>query len=89
MVVVLQLRINDTVVMANGPTILAKVRGLLERRAPQRLCDDCIAEELDLSWPSRANRATRELSQRDGFERCAATCAVCDCRRTVIGKVAD
>lgn len=75
--------------MADEPTILGKVIALLEGRAPQRFCDDCIAEALDLSRPSRANRAARELSQRDGFERSRQPCGICGSKRIVIGQIAN
>jgi hypothetical protein len=80
---------DDAGVMADGPAILARVWELLERQSPQCLCDDCITETLDLSWPSRANRAARELSQRDSFERLSGTCAVCGRHRVVIARVAN
>ena len=39
-------------------TALEDVRGFIERAAPNGMCDDCIAEGLDLSIRRHANHKT-------------------------------
>lgn len=60
-----------------------KVRGLIERLAGEPVCDECVAEKLDLSWTSQANLATRELAGTNGFERRIAMCSLCGAERKV------
>lgn len=57
--------------------MLDKVRGLIERLAPEPICDDCIAEKLTLGWSSQANVAARELAGTQGFERRSDMCVLC------------
>jgi len=66
---------------------LARVRGLIERLAPQPICDDCIAEKLDLAWTSQANQAAREMAGGEGFERRSDICSICCAPRVVTRKV--
>lgn len=65
-------------------TVLDQVRGLIERLAPEAICDDCITERLDLSVRQHANHKTRELAGMDGFERELAACAICGTAKKVI-----
>lgn len=58
-------------------TVLDQVRKLIERLAPEAICDDCIAERLGLSVRQHANHAARELAGSDGFERGKDDCAIC------------
>lgn len=64
-------------------TVLARVRGLIERLAPEPVCDACVAEKLGLGWTSQANIAARELAGIDGFERRSDVCALCGGERAV------
>lgn len=68
-------------------TVLDQVRALIERLAPEPVCDDCIAEKLSLSWSSQANLATRELAGAREFERRNDVCALCGGTRKVIRRV--
>jgi hypothetical protein len=63
--------------MQGTPTILERVRSLIERLAPAPICDECIAEKLSLSWKSQANQAARELIGSDHFERRSDICTIC------------
>lgn len=56
---------------------LDDVRKLIVRLAPDPACDDCIAERLRLPTRHNANRASRELAGRDGFERRRDLCSLC------------
>jgi hypothetical protein len=70
------------------PTVLDKVRALIERLAPEVICDECIARTLELGWVSHANVATRELAGSNGFARRQHMCSMCGAVRTVTGKQA-
>lgn len=67
--------------------ILDRVRGFVERLTPESVCDDCIADRLDLSSSGRANLAARELAGASGFERRTAACTLCGITRTVTRRV--
>ncbi len=71
--------------MQGEVTILLRVRGLIERLAPEPICDGCIAEKLNLT-PGQANQTARELVGGDGFERQSDICAICGASRTVTRK---
>jgi hypothetical protein len=73
--------------MQGQSTILERVRGLIERLAPEPICDECIAEKLELAWTSQANQAARELVG-GGFERRSDICAICGGPRAVTRKTA-
>jgi hypothetical protein len=64
-------------------TILERVRGLIERLAPEPVCDDCIATRLDLT-PEQANPLMQELAGAPGFVREIGPCALCSETRKVI-----
>jgi len=64
--------------------VIEKVRGLIERLAGEPVCDECVAEKLDLSWTSQANLATRELAGTREFERRIDVCSLCGAERKVI-----
>ena len=70
--------------MGGQMTVLEQVRKLIERLAPDPICDDCIAERLGLSVWQHANHKTRELAGRDGFERTKDACAICGSEKLVI-----
>jgi hypothetical protein len=69
-------------------TVLDRVRGLIERLAPEPACDDCIARKLELPQSSQANLAVRELAGSEGFERRIDKCALCGTDRTVTRRAA-
>jgi len=73
--------------MKGEATVLERVRGLIERLAPQPICDECVAEKLDLPWMAQANQAARELAG-DGFERRSDICTICGGPRVVTRKAA-
>lgn len=66
-------------------TVLDRVSSLLRQRSPHPLCDDCIAELLELSVRQHANHKTRELAKLKGFRRVRGTCQVCKNAKLVIG----
>jgi hypothetical protein len=65
-------------------TVLEDVRRLIERLSPEPVCDDCIAERLDLSVRQHANHKTRELAGAGGFERSKDACTLCGAVKLVI-----
>lgn len=54
------------------------VRKLIERLRPSPVCDDCIAERLNLTDRQAASIAAGELAGTSQFERRRDTCALCD-----------
>jgi hypothetical protein len=68
-------------------TVLADVRSLIQRLAPEAICDDCIADRLNLSVRQHANHKTRELAGAQGFRRRKDICALCGGEKLVIAKV--
>ena len=67
-------------------TALDQVRALIERLAPKAICDDCIAERLDLGVRQHANHKTRELAGSHGFVRDKSTCSMCGSIKLAISK---
>ncbi|WEK43269.1 MAG: hypothetical protein P0Y64_18440 [Candidatus Sphingomonas colombiensis] len=65
-------------------TVLERVRGLIERLAPEPICDDCITEKLELTHRQHANHRSRELAGTPGFERRKDACALCGITKIVI-----
>lgn len=58
-------------------TVLDDVRALITRLSPSPICDDCVAEKLNLSVRQHANHKTRELAGSNGFERRRDICSLC------------
>ncbi|PKQ07055.1 MAG: hypothetical protein CVT72_04545 [Alphaproteobacteria bacterium HGW-Alphaproteobacteria-11] len=58
-------------------TVLEQVQGFLTKRAPQAVCDDCIADRLALSVRQHANHKTRELAKYAEYERHKDKCGMC------------
>jgi uncharacterized protein YaaQ len=65
-------------------TVLDDVRALISRLAPQSVCDDCIADRLQLSVRQHANHKTRELAGTGGFQRSKGSCSLCGSEKLVI-----
>ncbi len=65
-------------------TVLDRVRALIERLAPEPVCDDCITQKLDLTGRQHANHKTRELAGSHGFKRRKANCILCGAEKLVI-----
>jgi SpoU rRNA methylase family enzyme len=58
-------------------TVLDTVRDLVEAVSPSCICDDCIAQKLELSVRQHANHKTRELAEFSGFSRAKQRCSFC------------
>jgi hypothetical protein len=67
-------------------TVLDKVRAFVVRLAPAAVCDDCIAERLELSVRQHANHKTRELAGSQGFVRAKGPCSLCGSDKLVISR---
>ena len=65
-------------------TVLERVREFLIKNSPMAICDDCIAEKLDLSIRQHANHKTRELASMPKFDRHEDTCGICGSAKKVI-----
>jgi hypothetical protein len=63
---------------------LDNVRALIIRLSPEPICDDCVAERLNLSVRQLANQHTRELAGMNGFERRKDICSLCFGEKLVI-----
>lgn len=62
------------------------VRAFVARLSPAPVCDDCIADRLDLSVRQHANHKARELAGTAGFERRRDACSLCGQDKLVIRK---
>ena len=67
-------------------TVLDRVRAFIARLAPEAVCDDCIAERLELSVRQHANHKTRELAGTQGFVRAKGPCSLCGADKLVISR---
>jgi hypothetical protein len=67
-------------------TVLDRVRAFVLRLAPEPVCDDCIAERLDLSVRQHANHKSRELAGSHGFVRAKGPCSLCGASKLVISR---
>ena len=67
-------------------TVLDRVRAFIARLAPEAVCDDCIAERLELSVRQHANHNSRELAGSGGFVRSKGPCSLCGADKLVIRK---
>lgn len=67
-------------------TVLDQVRAFVSRLSPEPVCDDCIAERLDLTVRQHANHKTRELAGAEGFERRRGECSLCGQSKLVISR---
>ncbi|WP_129793889.1 hypothetical protein [Sphingosinicella sp. CPCC 101087] len=68
-------------------TVMEEVRALIARLSPVAVCDDCIAERLNLSVRQHANHKSRELAGIGGFERRLGECGLCGKDKLVIRRV--
>ncbi|WP_239025788.1 hypothetical protein [Sphingomonas paeninsulae] len=66
--------------------VLDDVERFVVRLSPEPVCDDCIAEKLDLSVRQHANHKTRELAGSNGFERRKDVCSLCGGTKLVISR---
>lgn len=64
-------------IMTKRPTIAERVAGLVRRMDGTPLCDECIADRLDLSSIAQASVVTSSASGTRGFERLRGPCGLC------------
>ncbi len=67
-------------------TALDDVERFVTRLSPEPVCDDCIAEKLNLSVRQHANHKTRGLAGSNGFERRKDVCSLCGGTKLVISR---
>ena len=72
--------------MGGGSNGADQVRRMIERLAPEPICDDCIADKLELADWQGVAQASRELAGQDGFERARARCTICGLSKLVTRK---
>jgi hypothetical protein len=65
-------------------TVLERVQDLLSRYKGKPLCDDCIAELLELTVRQHANRKTRLLAKDAGYIRALGDCSRCKGQKLAI-----
>lgn len=70
--------------MSKASSIGGRVEALIRRMDGAPLCDDCIAERLDLSSLSHASIVTSAVGGTGGFERLKAPCSLCGATKLVI-----
>lgn len=70
--------------MPRRTTIAGQIERLIEKMQGLALCDDCITDELNLSVRSQANVVTRELGNRERFDRAKTPCSRCGAIKTAI-----
>jgi len=70
--------------MTRGSTIAERVEALVRRMEGTPLCDECIADRLDLSSIAQASVATSAAGGVGGFERSKGPCGLCGEPRHVI-----
>lgn len=54
------------------------IRKLIERLAPNPVCDDCIADRLSLADRQEVGLAANELAATRQFERRRNVCTLCE-----------
>jgi ribosomal protein S14 len=65
-------------------TVFEEVRDFISKRSPDAVCDDCIADYLNLSVRQHANHKTRKLAVVRGFVRQKDVCSICGANKKVI-----
>lgn len=65
-------------------TVLEDVSDFIKARPPNAVCDDCIADGLELTLRQHANHKTRELARQAGFTRHRGVCSICKNTKLVI-----
>lgn len=70
--------------MAGRSTIAERVEALIRRMEGTPLCDECIADRLDLFSIVQASVATSAAGGMGGLERSKAPCGLCGELRHVI-----
>ena len=68
-------------------TVIDDVGALIDRLAPEPICDDCVADRPGLSVRQHANHKTRELAGSNGFERRKDICSLCYGEKLVIRRL--
>jgi len=58
-------------------SIAERVNKFITDHMPDAFCDDCIAEQLDLSRRQEANLVTITLATTDNFRRERDNCSLC------------
>ncbi len=68
-----------------------RVTAFLTAQRPNRFCDDCIAESLELIRRKEAtkdvHRATIALGTTDSFRRALGVCSICGKEKKVIQRL--
>ena len=65
-------------------TVLDDVEKLIKGFSPKCICDDCIAQKLDLTVRQHANHKSRELAEFNGFTRTKRICSFCGAEKLSI-----
>jgi hypothetical protein len=65
-------------------TVFEQVAALIKQLSPSPVCDDCIADRLQLSVRQHANHKTLGLAGTPGFRRDQGQCSLCETHKKVI-----
>lgn len=63
--------------MTQRPTIAERVEALIRRLDGTPLCDECIADRLDLSSLAQASVVTSSVAGKGRFVRLKGPCGLC------------
>ncbi len=61
-----------------------RVSTFLNAQRPNRFCDDCIAESLELRQRQEAQKGSHALATTDSFHRALGICSMCGKKKKVI-----
>ena len=64
--------------------MIDRVEALIRRLAPAAICDQCIADRLNLAARHQVTHRTRELAGLASFECATGPCSLCDTSTTAI-----
>lgn len=70
--------------MSGDNMIASQIERLIARLDGAAICDDCIADRLDLAARSPVDVVTRELGGQRGYERSKDDCTLCARTQIVI-----
>jgi len=70
--------------MGEISAVFPAIEKFVVRLSPEPVCDDCIAERLELDDPVDAAHAAHELAGMGGFERGKCACSLCGETRMTI-----
>lgn len=68
-------------------TVLERAQAYLLRIKPAAVCDDCLAEALEIAPRQHANQKSRELESLPGYERRKGVCFACGASKKTVRRL--